>query len=105
MIENMEEFLKERDIEIGYFTPEKDFNKGIIGITEDNCHFVYSFEKLAESLAESYKQYESENPNEFTESKTDRDYYIEAVEWLDYNTIRSLPYFDEETRPIIMYEV
>lgn len=29
MIENMEEFLKERDIEIGYFTPEKDFNKGI----------------------------------------------------------------------------
>ena len=60
---------------------------------------------MAESLAESYKQYELENPNEFTESKTDRDYYMEAVEWLDYNTIRSLPYFDEETRPIIMYEV
>lgn len=28
----------------------------------------------------------------------------EACEWVDYNTIRSLPYMNEDYRPIFIYE-
>ena len=28
----------------------------------------------------------------------------EACEWVDYNTLRSLPYMDEDHRPIVMFE-
>ena len=30
--------------------------------------------------------------------------YEDAVEWIEYNTIRSLPY-SQEPRPIIMYRI
>lgn len=28
----------------------------------------------------------------------------EAIDWIEYNTIRSLPYLPEEYRPIICFE-
>lgn len=34
-----------------------------------------------------------------------RDYATEAMEWIDYNTIRSIPYLPENYRPIIIYNV
>lgn len=34
-----------------------------------------------------------------------RDYVIEAMEWIDYNTIRSIPYLPENYRPIIIYNI
>ena len=79
--------------------PQEDFNKGIIGVSEDKCHIIYSYQKLTESLAESYKNYEKD------ENKTIEDYIDEASEWIDYNTIRSISYFDKEYAPIIIYEV
>ena len=35
----------------------------------------------------------------------DRDYVTEAMEWIDFNTLRSIPYLPKEYRPIIIYEV
>ena len=50
-----------------------EFADGAIGITDDN-RLVYSYDRLVESLAKEYGSEES------------------ARDWLDYNTIRSIPY-------------
>ena len=64
-----------------------EFANGAIGVTHDG-HIVYSYERLVESLA---KAYGSE---------------LDAMEWIDYNTIRSLPYMEKDgLAPVIMYEL
>ena len=64
-----------------------EFADGAVGLTEDN-QLVYSYEKLVESLAKEYG------------TETD------AIEWLEYNTIRSLPYMTSYGNvPIIMHEL
>jgi hypothetical protein len=60
------------------------YDTALIGVAEDN-RAVYDFEKMVEWLVE-------------TEGFTSE----EAVEWIEYNTIRALPYFGEKA-PIIMY--
>lgn len=63
-----------------------EFADGAIGYTDD-YHLVYSFERLVESLG---KVYGSE---------------VDAVEWLEYNTLRSIPYMAREgNEPIIIHE-
>lgn len=65
-----------------------EFADGCIGISEDN-RLVYSFEKLVESLSKQ-------------EGITETD----AIEWLEYNTIRSLPYMSSYGNiPIIMHDL
>jgi hypothetical protein len=81
---------------IGYEYEWDIYKKAIIGVTEDRCHIVYSYNKLIESLADSYMK---ENYNK------GRDYLSEATEWIEYNTIRSLPYLPSEYKPIIIYDV
>lgn len=84
--------------------PREDFNEGIIGVTEDKCHLVYSYQKLTESLAKKYeKEFYENNPENINKSELN-DFLQEACEWVDYNTIRSLPYMNEKYRPIIIYE-
>ena len=61
-----------------------EFADGAVGISYDN-HVVYYYQKLVESLSKH---------NNWTEE--------EAMEWLDYNTLRALPYLGEGA-PIIMY--
>ena len=64
-----------------------EFADGAIGLTEDN-RLVYSYEKLVESLATVYGDETS------------------AIEWIEYNTIRSLPYMESiGNAPIIIYEL
>lgn len=63
-----------------------EFADGAIGLTSDN-HVVYSYEKLVDSLSEIYGG------------------ELEAIEWLEYNTMRSLPYMDSVGNvPIIIHE-
>lgn len=65
-----------------------EFADGCIGISEDN-RLIYSYEKLVESLSKQEGV-----------SETD------AIEWLEYNTIRSLPYMSSYGNPpIIMHEL
>lgn len=64
-----------------------EFADGVVGITADNC-LVYSYEKLVESLSKVYGSEE------------------DAIEWLEYNTFRSLPYMASHGNvPLIIYEI
>ena len=63
-----------------------DYDSAIIGITEDN-QVVYDYDKMIEHLIQ----------------EDDMD-YEEAVDFISYNTIRSLPYTGEGA-PIIMYSI
>ena len=72
-----------------------EFADGVIGITNDN-HVVYSYERLVQSLAKAYRD----------ENQTDEEAELAAMEWIDYNTIRSLPYMEKEgLAPVIMFEL
>lgn len=63
-----------------------EFADGAIGLTDDN-HLVYSYNKLVESLSKIYGSTE------------------DAIEWLEYNTIRSLGYMSSYgNAPCIIYE-
>ena len=63
-----------------------DYDSAIIGITEDN-QVVYDYDKMIEYLIQE-----------------DDMSYEEAVDFISYNTIRSLPYAGEGA-PIIMYSI
>jgi hypothetical protein len=64
-----------------------EFADGFIGLSTTNA-VVYSYNKLVESLMKY---------NNWSED--------EAIEWLDYNTIRALPYMSSEgIVPIIVYD-
>ena len=62
------------------------FDESIIGITED-FRVVYSYEKMVQEYAKD---------NECS--------YEDAIEWIDYNTMRAIPYFGEH-RPIVYHEI
>lgn len=98
--DELQEKIEEWEIdEVIVLEPQEDFNCGIIGITEDKSHLVYSYTKLTESLAEKY--FKNKKPGD---ERIFEDYLSEACEWVDYNTIRQLPYMDAGSRPIIIYE-
>lgn len=63
-----------------------DYASAVIGISHDG-RVIYSFEKMIEHLVET--------------DGMDED---EAIEFIDYNTVRSIPYAGEGA-PIIMYEL
>lgn len=88
--------IEEQAVFIGTDDEWDLYKKAIVGVTEDKCHIVYSYNKMVESLADSYMK-ESYDEN--------RDYVTEAMEWIDYNTIRSIPYLPENYKPIIIYDV
>lgn len=62
------------------------YDGSIIGVTTDG-RVVYDYDKMVEEL--------------MRDEEWD---YEDAVEWIDYNTIRALPYAGENG-PIIMYPI
>jgi hypothetical protein len=62
------------------------YDDALIGVTEDN-RAVYDFDKMVDWLVEK---------EGFS--------VTEAIEWIEYNTIRALPYAGEDA-PIIMYRL
>lgn len=76
-------------VEMGYeesvVFENPDFDSVIIGVDTDG-HVVYDFDKMAESMMEE-----------------DGLTYEEAVEFIEYNTIRALPYIPQH--PIVMYKL
>lgn len=63
-----------------------DYDNSIIGVTADG-RVVYSFDKMV------YEYMEDENCS-----------VDDAIDWIEYNTIRALPYIGDKA-PIIIYEV
>lgn len=69
------------------FLDNQSYDNSIVGVTEDN-RLVYDYNKMVEELM---------SDEGWTEE--------EAVEWLDYNTLRAIPYFESYGRaPIILYD-
>ena len=68
---------------VKYLT-DYSYDDALIGVTADN-RAVYDYEKMVTWLVEK-------------EGFSGED----AVEWIDYNTLRALPYFGEDG-PVIMY--
>ncbi len=69
-----------------------DFYEAIIGyiLNEEGLPvLVYDYSKMIESLAAEYE--DSEDPT------------TDAIEWIEYNTLRTLPYISQEGRPVIVY--
>lgn len=62
------------------------YDGSIVGVTTDG-RVVYSYDKMVEELMQD---------EEWS--------YEDAVEWIDYNTIRALPYAGPNG-PIIMYNI
>ena len=79
---------EERLIEYGYedvkYLVNESYDDALIGVSEDG-RAIYDYDKMVDWLVDKYNW-------------TDE----EAVEWIEYNTIRALPYFGEGA-PIIMY--
>jgi hypothetical protein len=78
----------ERLLDAGYedvvILENYSYDDALVGVTDDN-RAVYDFNKMVEWLVT-------------TEGLT----VDEAIEWIEYNTIRALPYAGEQA-PIIMY--
>jgi hypothetical protein len=81
---------EERILNAGYedviYLTNYSYDDALIGISDDN-RAIYDYNKMVEWLV-------------VEESFTVED----AMEWIDYNTIRALPYMGEGA-PIIMYPI
>ena len=79
---------EERLLDAGYedikILANYSYDDALIGVSEDG-RAIYDYEKMIEWLM---------NEEDWTDN--------EAVEWIEYNTIRALPYLGEGA-PIIMY--
>lgn len=86
--EEIEEYIKEQcgDLAVGYFI-NPNYAPAILGITTDN-HLVYSYNKMVEYLMEINKDWDSQD----------------AVEWIDYNAVKVIPYAGDYP-PIICYDI
>lgn len=85
-LEEIKEYIVEHDGENVIVFEDPSFCKAFIGLSEDG-RAVYDYEKMVESLMEE-----------------DGMEYEDAVEFIDYNTIRALPYIGERA-PIILYPI
>ena len=63
------------------------FDNSIIGISTDN-NIIYDLTSMVDELAED-----------------DDMSYEEALEFIDYNTLRTIPYINEGSKPIVMTEL
>lgn len=79
---------EERLLEYGYegvkYLVDESYDDALIGVSEDG-RAIYDFGLMVEWLMNKYDWSE-----------------IESIEWIEYNTIRALPYFGDKA-PIIMY--
>lgn len=84
------EYCKERDLE-EYEQPiildNHAYDNSIIGLTEDN-HLIYNYESMIQEFMEDEECSEEE-----------------ALEWIEYNTMRALGYINQlGPGPIILYQ-
>lgn len=82
---------RERLVEAGYddaiVFENPDYDAAIIGIDEEGGRVIYDYEKMVKCLMDEDGMTEEE-----------------ATDFIDYNTIRALPYAGP-TAPIVMYSL
>lgn len=81
---------REKLLDLGYedtiIFENESYDDALIGVLHDE-RAIYSFEKMVEWLMEK--------------DKITRE---ETIEWIEYNTIRAIPYAGSKA-PIVMYEI
>lgn len=90
-VDEIIEYVSEENPEATMFQ-SPDFYEAIIGYTFNDADLpvlVYNYNIMVESLASEYYD--------------DGDPVTDAIEWINYNTLRTLPYMPEAGRPIIIY--
>ena len=82
--------VEERLLEAGYegvlLFSDFSYDTALIGVSADN-RAIYDYDLMVEWLSEEQG---------FT--------FDEAIEWIEYNTLRALPYFGNEA-PIVLYRL
>lgn len=82
--------VRERLADAGYedvmILENFSYDDAFVGVTHDD-RAVYDYDKMVKWLVD-------------TQGFSEED----AIEWIDYNTIRALPYFGDQA-PIILYRV
>lgn len=106
------EKIREKLCEMGFDNPNffefPFYDNSIIGITNSG-NVVYDYEKMVDELAEEFVEdvrefYAKEyNQNEYTDDEINETATMDAIEFIDYNTIRSLPY-EHICRPFVIYK-
>ena len=81
--DKLEEILEDETVMV---FDNYDYDSALIGYTDD-YRAVYDYDLMVEYLV-----------------KEQGFSYEDAVEWIDYNTIRALPYYGDKA-PIIMYRL
>lgn len=102
-----EEFIDFYNLEEGtvILEPWDVFKKGIIGINENHCQIIYGYYKLLSAIADENENYWNEHHSENEEKP---EFLMDAMEDVDYNTIRSLPYIASQHKgfePIVVMEI
>ena len=69
------------------------FDNSIIGISDDGMHVIYDYEKMV-------KEFIDDN----NISDDDGEGIMDAVDFIDYNTIRALNYTDADNKPIVVMD-
>lgn len=85
-IDSLKEWLCENDHEDTVVLESPDYLSAIVGISEEG-RLIYSYDRMVEHL--------------MTAENMDAE---EAMEFIDYNTIRALPYAGEMA-PIVLYDI
>ncbi len=85
-LEELKETLVDEGFEDSVVLENPEYLSAVIGRTEDG-RVIYSYEKMVESL--------------MSDDGMDRE---EAMEFIDFNTVRAIPYMGEKA-PVIMYEL
>ncbi len=85
-IDSLKEWLCENDHEDTVILESPDYLSAIVGISEEG-RLIYSYDKMVKHL--------------MTAENIDAE---EAMEFIDYNTIRALPYAGEMA-PIVLYDI
>lgn len=84
--DDVRKLIEDYDYEDVLIFSNPDYASAFIGISDDN-RAVYDYDKMIEYLMDK-------------DGMTD----IEAIEFIEYNTVRAMPYYGEDA-PIIVYSL
>lgn len=85
-IEELKSYITDRGYEDIVVFDNPSYVTAVAGLTEEG-RVVYDFDRMADYLV-----------------KTDGMEYEDAIEFIEYNTVRAIPYFGPNA-PIIMYPI
>ena len=85
---------------VGTVEDRENYFPAIVGYDKEKGRFKYDFDLLCHCFAEEFRKADEES----VDPEPGRDYETDGVEWVEYNVIRSLPYWGEHAPEIVYPE-